>query len=253
MGIGKEYTRMSFLLTGLWWMGFAQITFARLPNKNHSEHKANPEKGLLYKGFTELKKVFAQVKTMPDLRQFLSGYFFYNMGVQTVMVVAVLFARNEITWPDEKSKTTSLIVSILIIQFVGIAGSFLFSRISRSIGNIRALMIAILIWIFICAFTFAVARTPMHFYIVAFLVGFVMGGIQALSRSTYSKYLPPTEDHASFFSFYDVMEKLGMILGTVCFGLISQITGGMRNSILALIAFFVLGFLLLIKLSRKAT
>jgi UMF1 family MFS transporter len=253
MGVGKEYTRISFLLTGIWWIGFAQITFARLPNKNHAEHKANAEKGLVYKGFTELKKVFAQVKTIPDLRQFLSGYFFYNMGVQTIMVVAVLFARNEIAWADEKSKTTSLIVSILIIQFVGIAGSFLFSRMSRSIGNIRALMIAILIWIFICAFTFAVARTPMHFYIVAFLVGFVMGGIQALSRSTYSKYLPPTEDHASFFSFYDVMEKLGMILGTVCFGLISQITGGMRNSILALIAFFVLGFLLLIKLSKKTT
>lgn len=251
MGIGKEYTRLSFLLTGIWWMGFAQITFTRLPNKDHAEHQGNKEKGLFYKGFTELKKVFAQIRTMPDLKQFLSGYFFYNMGVQTVMVVAVLFARNEITWPDEKSKTTSLIVSILIIQFVGIAGSFLFSRISRSIGNIKALMIAILIWVFICAFTFAVARLPIHFYIVAFLVGFVMGGIQALSRSTYSKYLPQTEDHASFFSFYDVMEKLGMILGTVCFGLISQITGGMRNSILALIVFFVLGFLLLIKLSRK--
>jgi UMF1 family MFS transporter len=245
--------RIGFLLTGLWWMGFAQITFARLPNKNHAEHKSNREKGLFYKGFTELKKVFAQVKKMPDLKQFLSGYFFYNMGVQTIMVVAVLFARNEITWPDEKSKTTSLIVSILIIQFVGIAGSFIFSRISRSTGNIRALMIAIFIWIFICVFTFAIARTPIHFYIVAFLVGFVMGGIQALSRSTYSKYLPPTDDNASFFSFYDVMEKMGMILGTVCFGLISQITGGMRNSILALIVFFVLGFLLLIKLSRKTT
>ncbi len=251
MGIGKEYTRLSFLLTGLWWMGFAQVTFSRLPNKNHSEHKANKEKGLIYKGFSELRKVFTLIKKMPDLKQFLSGYFFYNMGVQTVMVVAVLFARNEITWPDEKSKTTSLIVSILIIQFVGIAGSFIFSRISRSIGNIRALMIAIFIWIFICGFTYAIAKTPVHFYIVAFLVGFVMGGIQALSRSTYSKYLPETDDHASFFSFYDVMEKLGMILGTVSFGLISQITGGMRNSILALILYFILGFLLLIKLSKR--
>jgi MFS transporter, UMF1 family len=251
MGIGKEYTRLSFLLTGLWWMGFAQVTFARLPSRNHSQHNVNREKGLIYKGFTELRKVFAQIKKMPDLKRFLSGYFFYNMGVQTVMVVAVLFARNEIVWSDEKSKTTSLIVSILIIQFVGIAGSFIFSRISRSIGNIKSLMIAIFIWIFICIFTFAVARTPVHFYIVAFLVGFVMGGIQALSRSTYSKYLPQTDDHASFFSFYDVMEKLGMIFGTVSFGLISQITGGMRNSILALIAYFMIGFLLLIKLSKR--
>ncbi len=242
--------KYSFLLTGLWWLGFAQITFRRLPNKSHEEHNV-AGKGLISKGFKELQNVWSQIKTMPQLKRFLSGYFFYNMGVQTVMVVAVLFARNEIEWADEKAKTTSLIVSILIIQFVGIAGSFLFSKLSQVIGNVRSLMIAILIWIFICAFTYLVVRTPVHFYIVAFLVGLVMGGIQALSRSTYSKFLPETEDHASFFSFYDVMEKLGMILGTVSFGLISQIMGGMRPSVLALIVFFVLGFLLLIPLSKR--
>lgn len=252
MGIGKEYTRYSFLLVGLWWMGFAQITFRRLPNKSHDEHiSKEQEQGLFSKGFKELKAVFAQIKTMPELKRFLSGYFFYNMGVQTVMVVAVLFARNEIVWESEKAKTTSLIVSILIIQFVGVAGSFIFSKLSKSIGNIKALMVAILIWIFICTFTYAIARTPIHFYIVAFLVGFVMGGIQALSRSTYSKYLPETEDHASFFSFYDVMEKLGMILGTVSFGVISQIMGGMRTSVLSLILFFILGFIVLIPLARN--
>lgn len=252
MGVGKEYTRLSFLLVGIWWIGFAQITFWRLPNKNHQEHNGANDQGLLSKGFKELKAVMSQIKTLPVLKQFLSGYFFYNMGVQTVMVVAVLFARNEIEWADEKAKTTSLIVSILIIQFVGIAGSFLFSKLSTIIGNIKSLMVAIFIWIFICSFTYAVVRTPVHFYIVAFLVGLVMGGIQALSRSTYSKYLPETEDHASFFSFYDVMEKLGMILGTVSFGVISQTMGGMRPSILALIVFFIIGFLLLIPLSRKA-
>jgi MFS transporter, UMF1 family len=255
MGMPEDYkdidVRISFLLVGLWWIGFAQITFWRLPNKNHQEHNGGKEKGLFYKGFKELKAVFSQIKTMPILKQFLSGYFFYNMGVQTVMVVAVLFARNEIEWADEKAKTTSLIVSILIIQFVGIAGSFLFSKLSTIIGNIKSLMTAIVIWIFICGFTYLVVRTPLHFYIVAFLVGLVMGGIQALSRSTYSKYLPETEDHASFFSFYDVMEKLGMILGTVSFGVISQMMGGMRPSILALIVFFVLGFLMLIPLSKK--
>lgn len=251
MGIGKEYTRYSFLLTGLWWMGFAQITFWRLPNKNHDEHNV-PGKGLLSKGFRELQNVFGEIKTMPRLKRFLSGYFFYNMGVQTVMVVAVLFARNEIEWADEKAKTTSLIISILIIQFVGIAGSFLFSKLSNLIGNIKALMAAIFIWIFICAFTYLIVRTPFHFYIVAFLVGLVMGGIQALSRSTYSKYLPETEDHASFFSFYDVVEKLGMILGTVSFAIISQIMKGMRPSVLVLIVFFVLGFLLLIPLAKRS-
>lgn len=242
--------KYSFLLTGIWWIGFAQITFRKLPNKDHTEHISD-RNGLFSKGFKELQGVFAQVKTMPQLKRFLSGYFFYNMGVQTVMVVAVLFARNEIEWPDEKAKTTSLIVSILIIQFVGIAGSFLFSKLSTILGNIRSLMVAILIWIFICAFTYLVVRTPVHFYIVAFLVGLVMGGIQALSRSTYSKYLPETEDHASFFSYYDVMEKLGMILGTVSFGVISQIMGGMRTSVLSLIVFFIIGFLLLIPLRKN--
>jgi len=246
--------KYSFLLVGIWWIGFAQYTFRHLPNKlNNSENLSR--KGILSKGFKELKNVWAQIKKMPNLKKFLSGYFFYNMGVQTVMVVAVLFARNEIDWGTgeaaEKAKTTSLIVSILIIQFVGIAGSYLFSWLSTIIGNIKSLMVAIFIWIFICAFTYLIVRTPLHFYIVAFLVGLVMGGIQALSRSTYSKYLPQTTDHTSFFSFYDVVEKLGMILGTVLFGTISQIMGGMRPSVLSLIVFFVLGMVLLIPLMKQ--
>lgn len=240
--------KYSFLLTGLWWIGFAQYAFRRLPSKSH-DHKGVEHKNIFLKGFRELNGVFKQIKNIPDLKRFLSGYFFYNMGVQTVMVVAVLFARNEIYWGEgeagEKAKTTSLIISILIIQFVGIAGSVAFSRLSSRIGNIKSLMGAVLIWVFICVFTYAKATLPVHFYIVAFLVGFVMGGIQALSRSTYSKLLPETDDHASFFSFYDVMEKLGMIIGTVTFGLISEIVGGMRPSILSLIIFFILGFLIL--------
>ena len=244
-GEGFFRVEYSFLLTGLWWMGFAQYTFKYLPGKNQT-FVGKDRKGLFSKGFKELISVFGQIKKLVHLRQFLFSYFFYNMGVQTVMVVAVLFARNEIDWGTgegaEKAKTTSLIVSILIIQFVGILGSFVFSRLSGKIGNIRSLMIAILIWIFICAYTYLIVRLPIHFYVVAFLVGFVMGGIQSLSRSTYSKLLPETQDHTSFFSFYDVMEKLGMVIGTVSFGLISEIVGGMRPSVLSLILFFVIGF-----------
>lgn len=246
--------KYSFLLVGIWWMGFAQYTFANLPNKSHEAHGVE-KKGLLSKGFKELRNVWAQIKLLPALKQFLTGYFFYNMGVQTIMVVAVLFARNEIDWGTgeeaEKAKTTALIISILIIQFVGIAGSFLFSWMSRKIGNIKSLMISISVWIFICVFTFMVVHTPVEFYIVAFLVGLMMGGIQALSRSTYSKYIPETDDHTSFFSFYDVVEKLGMIIGTVSFSVISQVTGGMRNSILSLIIFFIIGLLALIPLSKR--
>jgi UMF1 family MFS transporter len=242
----KIPAKYSFLLVGIWWIGFAQITFRALPQRDHRAH-GEGRKGLIGKGFRELLSVAMQVKGLKQLKRFLFSYFFYNMGVQTVMVVAVLFARNEIDWGEgeagEKAKTTSLIISILIIQFVGIVGSFVFSKLSSMIGNIKALMIAIVIWIFICSFTYWVVRLPMHFYIVAFLVGFVMGGIQALSRSTYSKFLPETEDHTSFFSFYDVMEKLGMIIGTVSFGVISEIVGGMRPSVLSLILFFVIGFI----------
>lgn len=241
--------KYSFLLVGIWWMGFAQYTFKHLPNQNHAPHGSD-KKGLIAKGFKELRKVAKQVVHLKQLKRFLYSYFFYNMGVQTVMVVAVLFARNEIIWPDEKSKTTSLIISILIIQFVGIAGSFIFSKISRMFGNIKALGFAILIWIFICGFTYQVVHEPIHFYFVAFLVGFVMGGIQALSRSTYSKFLPETDDHASFFSFYDVMEKMGMIIGTVSFGIISECVGGMRPAVLALVAYFILGFLLLLLIPK---
>ncbi len=244
-GLGFFRVEYSFLLTGLWWIGFAQYTFRNLPKKNNIAHREKTT-GFIYRGFKELFSVFNQIKNMIYLRRFLFSYFFYNMGVQTVMVVAVLFARNEIEWGTgdaaEKAKTTSLIISILIIQFIGILGAFAFSRISGKIGNIFSIMIAIIIWILICLFTYFSVYLPMHFYIVAVSVGFVMGGIQSLSRSTYSKLLPETKDHASFFSFYDVMEKLGIILGTVSFGLISEIVGGMRQSLLSLILFFVIGF-----------
>jgi UMF1 family MFS transporter len=248
-GEGFFKVEYSFLLTGLWWLGFAQYTFLKLPKPVKKETDSGG-KMVILRGFKELLSVSKQMRKLSRLKQFLSAYFFYNMGVQTVMVVAVLFARNEIAWPDEKTKTSSLIVSILIIQFVGVLGSFVFSRASSRIGNIYALMIAVFIWIFICVYTYVVARLPIHFYLVAFLVGFVMGGIQALSRSTYSKLLPETEDHASFFSFFDVMEKLGMIAGTLTFGIISELLGGMRQSVLSLVVFFILGFLLLLRLRK---
>ncbi|MBL7901110.1 MAG: MFS transporter [Bacteroidia bacterium] len=248
-GEGFFKVEYSFLLTGLWWLGFAQYTFLKLPNPVKKETTFGG-KTVVLRGFKELLSVNKQMRKLSRLKQFLSAYFFYNMGVQTVMVVAVLFARNEIAWPDEKTKTSSLIVSILIIQFVGVLGSFVFSRASSRIGNIYALMIAVFIWIFICVYTYLVATLPIHFYLVAFLVGFVMGGIQALSRSTYSKLLPETEDHASFFSFFDVMEKLGMIAGTLTFGIISELLGGMRQSVLSLVVFFILGFLLLLRLRK---
>jgi MFS transporter, UMF1 family len=242
--------RFAFLTVSLWWFGFAQITLRGIPGKK--ERKARDEKGsMITHGFRELSKVWAQLKQISRLKRFLASYFFYNMGVQTVMYMAVLFAAKEINWPDEKTKSTSLIVSILLIQFLGMAGSYLFSFVSAKAGNMKALGIAIFFWAVVCIGVFLFVHEPVHFYITAACVGLVMGGTQSLSRSTYSKLLPPTEDHASFFSFFDVLEKAGIVIGTFAFGLIEGITGGMRNSVLVLVVFFVLGFILLLSVPKE--
>lgn len=235
--------RFSFISVAVWWIGFAQITFARLPkpvNVNASEGH------LIFKGFRELKKVWLELKHIKQLKRFLIAFFIYSMGVQTVMLMAVLFAKKEIIGLDDGN----LIASVLIIQFVGILGSFLFSRLSKIVGNIKALGVSLFIWIGICIGTYAYVYTPNGFYIVAGTVGLVMGGVQSLSRSTYSKLLPETEDHASYFSFFDVCEKIGIVIGMFSFGAIEGITGGMRNSILALITFFILGFLVLLTIPK---
>jgi len=236
--------KYSFVSVALWWVGFAQITFARLPNisKTHSS-----EGNIIFKGFKELWKVWKELKHITQLKRYLIAFFIYSMGVQTVMLVAVMFAKKEIVGIEDGN----LIVSVLLIQFVGILGSFLFSRLSKKIGNIKALGISLFIWIGICVGVYAFVYTPNSFYVAACVVGLVMGGIQSLSRSTYSKLLPETEDHASYFSFYDVCEKIGIVIGMFSFGAIEGLTGGMRNSILALIGFFVIGFIILLTIPKS--
>ncbi len=236
--------KYAFISVALWWFCFAQYTLRNIP-KGTPSGKAG-EGNALTKGFRELGHVLKELKTQDTLKKFLRSYFFYNMGVQTVMYMATLFAAKEIDWPDENYKKTALIISILLIQFLGVAGSFLFSFISSKIGNVKALLIAIFIWVLICASVYLFVNTPMEFYCVAASVGLVMGGIQALSRSTYSKLLPETKDLASYFSFFDVSEKLGIVLGVFAFGAIEGFTGDMRKSVLALIAFFAIGFVLLL-------
>ena len=243
--------RIAMITVAIWWFSFAQYTLRSLPNnKTKKEGDANLQNVFL-KGFKELLSVFKDLKPQLALKQFLRSYFFYNMGVQTVMYMATLFAAKEIDWPNENYKKTALIVSILLIQFLGIAGSFLFSWISSKIGNLKALGLAIFIWIGICVSVFLFVNTPMEFYCVAASVGLVMGGIQALSRSTYSKLLPETNDHASYFSFFDVSEKIGIVIGVFLFGFIEGQTGNMRQSVLVLITFFVLGFIGLLMMPKS--
>jgi UMF1 family MFS transporter len=228
---------LTFLLVGIWWVGFAQITFNRLPISPKSERKA--KKHVLVNGFHELQLVWHQVIKMPVLKRFLTAFFFYSMGVQTVMLVAIDFGIKELKLEDHK-----LIITAVIIQLVAIAGAVAMSKLSAKYGNIRVLIFTVLLWIGVCIAGYFIT-TEMHFYIIASLVGLVMGGIQSLSRSTYSKLMPETKDTASFFSFYDVTEKLAIVIGLFSFGLIEGITHSMRNSLLALILFFVVGLLML--------
>lgn len=235
--------KYAFISVAIWWAGFAQVTFSILPNNVYS-HKA--EGNVILKGFKELYHVWLQLKEIKQLKRFLLSFFIYSMGVQTVMLVAVMFAKKEIIGMEDGN----LIIAVLLIQFVGVLGAFLFSRLSKLIGNIKALGVAIFIWIGICIGTYLWVNTPNEFYIIASLVGLVMGGIQSLSRSTYSKLLPETEDHASFFSFYDVCEKIGIVIGMLSFGYIEGLTGGMRNSVLSLIVFFITGFVILLTIPK---
>ncbi|KAA6441231.1 MFS transporter [Dyadobacter flavalbus] len=236
--------RISFFTVGLWWILFAQIPFRYLPSGSSGNRNAdNP----VFNGFKELRKVFFQVKHQLYLSKFLSAFFIYTMGLRTVMYVATIFGATELKLPSQ-----SLIITVLLIQIVGIIGSFAFAWLSGKIGNIHALMIGVAIWIGICTAAYYTTEA-VEFYFVACAVGMVMGGIQSLSRSTYSKLIPEnTPDTASYFSFYDVTEKLAIVIGTFIYGTVEQLTGSMRNSILALLVIFIIGLILLYRIpSRK--
>jgi len=241
-GMTKAYaSQLSFLLVGIWWIGFAYIPFSVLPkgSPNATSHHKNLIKG----GFIELGKVWQQVKRMPVLKRYLSAFFFYSMGVQTIMLVAASFGAKEL-----KMDQTQLITIILIIQLVAIGGATLMSRLSDSYGNIKVLAWVVLIWIGVCIAAYFTTNAT-EFYILAMVVGLVMGGIQSLSRSTYSKFIPQDiPDSASFFSFYDVTEKIAIVGGMFSFGLVDDITNSMRNSTLVLCSYFIVGLILLLSL-----
>lgn len=244
-----EATRITFLLVGIWWVAFSQITFARLPKV-----ELQPKKGanIFTDGFSEMRKVYTQVKGMPVLKRFLRAFFFYSMGVQTVMMAATLFGAKLLGLPSEK-----LIITVVLIQLVAIVGAILMSRLSAKFGNMPVLMVVILFWIVLCISAFLTAQykerggNPEYgFYGLAMCVGLVMGGIQSLSRSTYAKLMPHTKDTASFFTYYDFTEKIAFVIGIFSFGYIEELMG-MKYSVLALIVFFIIGMFWLILANKK--
>jgi UMF1 family MFS transporter len=233
--------RVSFLMVFVWWIGFSVIPFRLLPKSQPAAKRQ--DYNVLTGGFKELVKVFKKVKTMPLLRRFLSSFFFYSVGVQTIMLVAAQFAAKELKMPQD-----TLITIILVIQVVGVIGAWLTSILSGKFGNVKTLVGLVSIWTVLCLSVYFIANTP-QFFVAAVVVGAVMGGVQSISRSTYSKYLPPNiPDTASYFSFYDVTEKSSIVVGLLCFAAVEAWTGEMRDAALTLDLFFVVGLILMISL-----
>ncbi len=235
------FPRLSFLMTGLWWIGFAQIALRKLPLSTGLQSAMKFD---LWQGYRQLQYVWNRVKHIPVIRRFLVSFFFYIMGVQTVMFMAASFGEKEVHLSMDQ-----LITVVLCLEYVGIGGAFLFSKLSKRIGNLNALIVAVIIWVLICAGAYFI-ETPVHFYVAAAFIGLVMGGIQALSRSTFAKLIPDKTHNAGYFSFYDVCERLAMMFGLAMFGYLDQVTGSMRSAIVALVLFFMIGAIALFRTKR---
>jgi UMF1 family MFS transporter len=243
-----QMMRYSFVLVGIWWIGFSQYTYYYLPN-HRNDKKLHVD--IIFNGFKELNKVWQQIKHIIALRRYLGAFFVYSMAVQTIMIIAAYFGEKEVNWGSDSKRTIGLIVSILVIQLVAVFGAWITSKLVSKYGNIKILIVLNFLWICICTYAYFVI-TPNDFYIAAFCVGLVMGGIQSLSRSTYSKLIPTdAKDTTSFFSFYDVAEKIGIVIGMLTYGYIADITGRIQNAILFLIIFFIVGLLLLFRVPKN--
>ncbi len=236
--------RISFLTVFVWWIGFSSITFKYLPKYVFSKRTEGSR--ILSNGYRELKTVFNEIRKSFQLSVYLTAFFFLMMGMLTTMFMAATYGEKELGLNE-----SVLIPTILIIQLVGMFGAWFFARLSGRIGNLKSLIFSVIVWIIICVYAFTI-KGSVGFIVAAVFIGIVMGGSQSLARSTYSKMLPETTDHTSFFSFYDVMEKLATVAGTFSFGIIEVLTGSMRYSVLAIALFFIIGlFFLLVLLSRK--
>ncbi|WP_084061307.1 MFS transporter [Cellulophaga tyrosinoxydans] len=244
-----EPMKISFITVGIWWALFSQYTFYVLPKGVSNGHKIT--RNVVFNGLRELREVWRKLKLNLRLKRYLWAFFVFSMAVQTIMLMAVYFGEKEINWASDSEKTTGLIISILVIQLVAVIGAIITSKISDSIGNIKTLIGVNFIWLCLCFYAYFM-QSPIQFYIAAGSVGLVMGGVQSLGRSTYSKFLPETDDTTSYFSFYDVAEKIGIVIGMVIFAVVDQISS-MRHAILFLFVFFLVGIILLFRVPKEKT
>ena len=238
--------RYSFITVGIWWMSFSQYTFYFLPDQNERKKII---KDVVWNGFKELVEVWNELKKIIIIKKYLIAFFIYSSALQTVLLIAAYFGEQEINWPKDE-KTIGLIVSILLIQLIAMFGAIMTSKLSEKFGNIYTLILLNIIWALLCIGGYFITE-PIEFYIAAAFVGLIMGGIQALSRSTFSKMIPETDNTTSYFSFYDVSQKVSVVFGMTLFAFVDQITGSMRTSILVFVFIFLIGALLLKRIKIK--
>ena len=238
--------RYSFISVGIWWMLFSQYTFYHLPDQNE---KKKIIKDVVWNGFKELIEVWNELKNIIVIKKYLIAFFVYSSALQTVLLIAAYFGEQEVNWPKDE-KTIGLIVSILLIQLIAMFGAMITSKLSEKFGNIQILILLNLIWALLCIGGYFITE-PIEFYIAAAFVGLIMGGIQALSRSTFSKMIPETDNTTSYFSFFDVSQKISIVFGMTLFAFVDQITGSMRTSILVFVFIFLTGALLLKRINIK--
>ena len=247
-GFESEIAAMksSFAIVGIWWLAFSQYSFYHLPSGNKG---VKVPKNIIWNGFKELKGVYKFIRTSKRFTRFLLAFFIFSFSLQTVLYIASYFGVSEIEWTSSSEQTSGLIISILLIQIVAIGGAYFFTKMAQKYGNILVLTFAIFLWGAVCLYAYFI-KTPIQFYMIAGLVGLLMGGTQPVARATYSLFIPDTKDTTSFFSFYDVTEKIGIVFGMIFYAIAAQITGSVRFSVIIFMFFFFMGALLLTRVPR---
>lgn len=239
-------SRISFLTVGIWWFVFAQYTFANLQDKP----KKTSDESVFKRGIRELGNVWRQTSQLPLLRKYLIAFFFYSMGVQTVMYLATIFGEEVVGLQQAE-----LIGLVLVLQLLAIVGAYGMTAVAKRKGNIFALSVTMVLWSIVCICAFFMKEGMVTaYYLLGVLVGIVMGGVQSMSRSTYSKLIPQeTKDTASYFSFYETLEKSSIALGTFVYGGVLHLTGSMNYSALAMVVFFIVGLVVLAQIPSKTS
>lgn len=226
-------SRVGFLFTGLWWIFFAipAYRYVRIPAESIMVDR-------FHHGIRGYFRIFAEIKKHPTLLLFLIAFLFYNDGIQTIIVVAAIFAREELALSQG-----TILSCFLMIQFVAMPGTLLFGRLAESYGAKRSLYLALILFIMVTVYAYFMSAA-WEFWLLGFIIAIILGGSQAVSRSFFSGLMPEGK-HAEFFGFYAISAKFASVFGPMLFALIIDMTGSARLAILALTFFFVTGILLL--------